>query len=139
MLTSTTVNEVAAKLDTKRSIWRFLCNEARWYLCDEKCLTIWYLRDTMRKKRGHIKCDDVKVIHLPHFEGLEIKSLLKFAKDYPDVMFILPENEGEIRKLLREWLGNVIYTIVGQPFQQWVNQQVDARNAKLKKENEMEV
>ena len=102
-------------------------------------MTIWYLRDGMRKKRGHIKCEDVKVIHLTHFKGLEIKSLLRFAQDYPEVMFILPEDLGEIRKLPREWLGNVIYTVVGEPFQQWVNSQIEARNAKFKKEQELEV
>ena len=93
----------------------------------------------MMKKRGHIKCEDVKVIHLPQYEGLEIKFLLKFAEDHPDVMFILPEDKGEIKKLPREFLGNVIYTIVGEPFQQWVNKQIDLRNQKMKKDKELEV
>ena len=139
MLSKTTVNELGAKLENKRAIWRFLCNECRWYLPGEPHVTIWYLRDKMRKKRGHIKCDDVKFIHLPQYEGLEIKNLLRFAREYPEVMFILPEDEGEIKKLPREWLGNVIYTKCGEPFQQWVTRQIDARNEKLKKEQELEV
>ena len=54
-------------------------------------------------------------------------------------MFILPEDKGEIKKLPREFLGNVIYKIVGEPFQQWVNKQIDLRNQKMKKDKELEV
>ena len=37
----------------------------------------------------------------------------------------------EIAKLSRGYLSNVIYTIVGPPFQAWVDQQVNRRNHKI--------
>ena len=54
-------------------------------------------------------------------------------------MFVLPEDEGEIKKLPREWLGNVIYTIVGEDFKTWVDEQIEKRNAEIKLYQELEV
>ena len=37
----------------------------------------------------------------------------------------------EIAKLSRAYLANVIHTIMGQKFQDWVNHQVNQRNQKI--------
>ena len=39
--------------------------------------------------------------------------------------------EKETSKMSRAYIANVIYTKVGQPFKDWVNSQVDARNEKV--------
>lgn len=49
-------------------------------------------------------------------------------------MRALPEEEKEIMKLPREYIGNVIFTIVGEKFQSWVMEKIEIRNAKLKEE-----
>ena len=46
-------------------------------------------------------------------------------------MRALPDILREREKLQREYLGNVIYTIVGKPFQTWVDKQVASRNEKV--------
>ena len=58
---------------------------------------------------------------------------------YPEVMKALPIVEKEILKLPRSYIGNVIHTIVGDPFNQWVQQKVQARNAKLTEDKDMNV
>ena len=68
-----------------------------------------------------IKCDDVKVIDVPQFEGLTIQDIFQFAKDSAEVENALPPAK-EIGKLSRGYLANVIYTIMGEPFQVWVAQ-----------------
>ena len=45
------------------------------------------------------------------------------AKWLPDVI--------EIRRLPKEFLANVAYTVIGQPFADWVRQQIEIRNEKL--------
>ena len=39
--------------------------------------------------------------------------------------------EKEIKKLTRSYLGNVIYTIVGEAFVEWVDSRINDRNAKI--------
>ena len=43
----------------------------------------------------------------------------------------LPLTEKETLKLPREYIANVIYTVIGDPFQAWVNEQVKLRNEKV--------
>jgi len=81
-------------------------------------MTVWHLRDLCSNKRRRIKCDDVKVIQLPHFKGLKIEELLAWAENHNhgEAMTALPIVRKEIEKLPREYIGNVIYTIAGAPF-----------------------
>jgi hypothetical protein len=77
-----------------------------------------------------IKCDAVKVIDVPQFEGLSIREIFAFAANSVLVQNVLPPSK-EIPKLSRGYLSNVIYTIMGEPFQAWVKQQVNLRNQKI--------
>jgi len=42
--------------------------------------------------------------------------MLEFALQYPDVYRVLPIEEREIKKLHRGYVANVIFTVVGAPF-----------------------
>ena len=77
-----------------------------------------------------IKCDDVKVVDVPQFEGLAIKDIFDFACNSADVENALPPPK-EISKLSRSYLSNVIYTVMGEPFQAWITEQVNKRNQKV--------
>ena len=92
-------------------------------------MTIWHLRDLMEKnKRLRIYSKDVKHLSAPMFDGLHIKDFLSYSEMYPEVFRALPIRKAEILKLPRQYLINVIHTIVGEPFAQWVKQRVDARH-----------
>ncbi len=45
--------------------------------------------------------------------------------------------EKEIQKLTRQYLANIIFTIVGQSFSNWVDRKINERNAKIKEEGKM--
>ncbi len=47
-------------------------------------------------------------------------------------MKALPAVEHETLKLPREYIGNVIATIAGEPFIEWVDERIKERNAKYK-------
>ena len=88
-------------------------------------------------KKKKIKNVDVKVIHVPHFEGLTLETMLDYAQQYPQISQYLPAIQREIEKMPRHYIANVIYTVVGEPFQMWVNKQIDARNDKIKAEQDI--
>lgn len=46
-------------------------------------------------------------------------------------MKALPENKKEILKLPRAYLSNVVYTILGDPFQDWASERISERNEKV--------
>ena len=73
-------------------------------------------------------------ITVPYFEGLKIESFLEFAANYPAVMRALPMLERERLSLPRQYLVNVIYTVVGQPFKDWVEGIVNERHEKRREE-----
>ena len=88
-----------------------------------------------------IKCDDVRYINIPYFEGLAIDDILEFARNTQngEAMHALPLTQKEIEKLPREYLSNVIYTILGDQFQQWVNLRINARNQKVTKDQNLAI
>ena len=88
-------------------------------------------------KKKKIKNVDVKVIHVPHFEGLTLETMLDYAQQHPQISQYLPAIQREIEKMPRHYIANVIYTVVGEPFQMWVNKQIDARNDKIKAEQDI--
>jgi len=83
-----------------------------------------------------IVSDRVRVISIPQYEGLKVESMLEFASQFKQVFDHLPV-EKEVHKLSRSYLGNVIYTIVGEPFYNWVQIKINERHDKIKEKKEM--
>ena len=46
--------------------------------------------------------------------------MLEFAQAYPEVAKALPSEPREILKLHRDYVSTIIYTLVGNPFSDWV-------------------
>lgn len=55
---------------------------------------------------------------------------MDIAQGYPEVMKRLPDPK-DIPKLPKQYLVNVVYTIVGQTFNDWVKGRVEERNNKV--------
>ena len=126
-----------AKYASKREVYRFLTNDVGCYLSSYETMTVWHMRDLCSNKRLRIKSDNVKHIVIPQFDGLSIEDLLAYASNYPEVLRALPIAQKEIKKLPRQYIANIIHTIVGQPFKTWVHGRVEARNQKVAEEGEM--
>ena len=45
-------------------------------------MTIFHCRDIVANKRRMVKCDDVKHINVPYYDGLSILEMLNFGKDH---------------------------------------------------------
>ena len=67
------------------------------------------------------------MIAVPHYENLTLDFILDFGLSYSAVINALPIMK-EIRKMPRQYLCNVIYTLVGETFKKWVLDNCDVRN-----------
>ena len=63
--------------------------------------------------------------------------MLTFASDYPEAMRALPSVKKEIDKLPRAYIANVIHTVVGDLFAEWINKRANARHEKVSREKDM--
>ena len=54
-------------------------------------------------------------------------------------MEALPILEREILGLPRDYLANVLFTMIGQPFQDWVDNRIAERNAKVTEDKNMSI
>ena len=85
-----------------------------------------------------IKCDRVSYIFCPQYEGLSLDCIHKQAALYKEVWPYFPDSK-DIPKLPRQWVVNVVNTIVGQPFSDWVKHQIDVRNEKLASDHNLNI
>ena len=49
----------------------------------------------------------------------------------------LPAEPREVEKLLRGYVANVCYTIIGEPFRGWVESVMEGRNKKIEAERNL--
>ena len=66
-------------------------------------------------------------MHVPMYKGLTIDNMLAEGRRSPAVNNYLPD-EKDLHRLPRQWLANVIYTLVGERFQNWVTECIRNRN-----------
>ena len=126
-----TAKDFAAKMRDKQEVYHFLTHEVGAYLSSYDTMTVWHMRDLVSGKRRRIKGTDVKHLNVPQYEGLKIEAFYKFAKDRPEVMRAFPSEEQEREKLPRQYIINVIYTLVGEEFRTWVDKLVDERHEEI--------
>ena len=80
----------------------------------------------------------VKHIAVPFYENLKLDFILDFGLAYPKVVDCLPCIR-EIRKMPRQYVVNVIYTLVGEPFAKWVTVRCEERNQKFTENHGLEI
>jgi len=72
---------------------------------------------------------------------LNVEEIVFFAKGHQNgvAMKALPEDKKELAKLPRSYISNVVYTEVGQPFQDWANKRIKERNEKIVQDKDMTI
>ena len=105
-----------AKFQSKREVYRFLTHDVSTYISSYETMTIYHMADLAAGRRRRIRQLEVKVITIPHFDGLNIERMLEYAEGRQDVIDCLPMLRRDLERLPRSYLGNVIYTVVGEPF-----------------------
>jgi len=129
-----TAKEIGAKARSKEEIYRILADDCNAFLPHPKTVTIYHLADLYHGEKRLINANDSRHLHVPQFEGLTMTDLIEYANGFPDVMIRLPI-EKEIERLPRDYVADIIFTMVGRPFAQWRDQRIDERNHRVALKN----
>lgn len=77
-----------------------------------------------------ILAKDVQVLFAPLYKGLKIETLLEEGFKDANVKHYLPD-QRDLHRLPRQYIVNVIYTIVGQPIKDYVSECIKKRNDEI--------
>ena len=123
--TTITTSEFSAKFRSKYEVYQFLTIDALAFLPAPECCTIYFLKDLVSGKK---KCESILVcftlicrvtvlksekalnLHVPCYEGLTVKEIMSKGLEHNDVRNYLPDDR-DIRRLPRQWIINVIYSL----------------------------
>ena len=81
----------------------------------------------------------MKHISVPHYENLSIEKIKAFTttKQF-NIDSHLPDAIA-LHKVSREWICNVIATVMGTVFTDWVKEKIDERNEEVKDKGDMNI
>ena len=104
--------------------------------------TMYYIKDLINKKKRYkqpvsiislffidIKSENVKVIHVPQYKGLNVERILEWCYGHETIASYFPD-PVDIPLLNRQFILDVVYTIVGKPFSDFIRERIETRNAK---------
>ena len=80
-----------------------------------------------------IKSEQVKHITIPQYEGLALKHIMSHLDNGCQHVYDYLPDEQELCKVPKEWICNVVYTVVGASFHAWVKGVVQERNKTVAK------
>ena len=81
-------------------------------------------------KKEYIKSKNVMVIKIPHYKELTVAKILRFARSKGDINSYIPDYKYS-KEPNREWLWNVINTLIPEKFQEFIAQNVMQRKDEL--------
>lgn len=92
----------------------------------------------MSGKTLRIPAEKAQHIHVPQYEKLTLEELLKFAKKCKEgaALKYLPKDQLDIDRLPRQYVINVIFTLCGEDFEEWVSKTIESRNDELLKKRD---
>lgn len=120
-MTAISSKEFAAKYRSKREIYNFLACDVGIYLPPYDNITIYFLKELMSRKKKMLRTTQIRTMHVPQYEGLGIKEIRQFLdENHPEVYAYLPEPSLELPKTPKQWIINVVATILQDEFSKWV-------------------
>jgi hypothetical protein len=88
------------------------------------------MKDLISGARHFIPCHQVRQLYVPQYDTLKIELILEKVMTIPEAVIHLPDAK-EICKCPKQWLVNIIYSVVGEDFADWVKQRIKERNDKV--------
>ena len=116
-------------------------------------MTIYFLKDLARGKKTskykqlnistfcltEILSKNVRHISVPHYESLSLEKITQFCQRQPnDIQNYMPDRI-EIHKVSREWICNIVATVLKNRFTDWVDEQIEIRNEEVREKKDMNI
>ena len=127
---SFTIKNLAVKCKSKTEIYNLLIRDGNIYLPPKQDATQKYLRDLIQGKKLHLKWSEVIATKVPQYGGLKVRDLLRFARTKVKIDEFLPEY-SYTKEPNREWLCNVINTLITDDFKKFIKINIEKRNKEL--------
>ena len=86
--------------------------------------------DFVDNERVDVTAKDIKSLYVPIYKNLSIDNLLKKAEETPAVFDYFPERR-DFSRLPRQWIANVLFTVVGKPIGDFVSKAIKERNDRV--------
>ena len=94
------------------------------------------MKDILSRKKLYLHNSDVQTVHVPHYKNLSLEKMFVFVSDLPHIGSYLPD-DPDLVKVPKQWIVNVYAAVIGEPFKQWVHEQIEERNALMSEKKEV--
>ena len=126
-----TVANLAVKCRSKSELYNLLTREEKIYLSPSKQdATQSYLRDILRGDILHLKWSQITVIKVSQYKGLRVKDIIKFASTQLYIFKFLSKCSYN-KEPNREWLWNIVNSLMTSQFNKFIETKIDTRNIDL--------
>jgi len=75
-------------------------------------------------------------VRVPSYENLSLEQIFSHFDQDAEVYRYLPGGK-ELRKTPKQWICNVLATIAGKPFVDWIKFRINERNAQVVKDRNL--
>ena len=99
-------------------------------------MTIYFLKDIIARKKRKLNNEDVQNLHLPHYKCLSLEKIFAFVAGQSRIESYLPD-EPDLSHVPKQWIVNVCAAVIGEPFKQWVREQIEERNELMAEKKEV--
>ena len=99
-------------------------------------VTIYFLKDIIARKKRKLNNAEVHTLHLPHYKCLSLEKIFAFVAGQSRIESYLPD-EPDLAHVPKQWIVNVCAAVIGEPFKQWVREQIEERNELMAEKKEV--
>ena len=89
------------------------------------------MKDVISGLKKHVKQDKVAYCYVPQYEGLGLKEIYSHIDRNPDFQAYFPSDNKERARLPKQWVVNILTTLTGGDFEDWVKAQINSRNERV--------
>ena len=107
-----------------------MSREGKIYLPPKQDETQSFLREIMMGKKKYVSWENFKAIKVPQYKGLTVRDILNFANRNIYIERFLPEFDC-FKDPNREWLCNIINTMIPDKFQKYIESKIEERKQQL--------
>ena len=125
-----TIQQVGIKAKSKKEVYTVLTVEGGLYLPPLSDVNHKFLKSILLGDKKYLLCKNVLVVKVPYIDNLRVKNILLFAADKVDISSYLPEYEYN-KDPQREWICNVVNTLLHDKFKEFIASSMRAREKKL--------
>ena len=132
------ISEVALKTKSKKEVYDLITTEGEVYLPPLGDTHYKFISQIIWGEKLYLKCGEVKECKVPHLKTLSVGSMLEFARNNSNIDEFLPDfNHQKLPN--REWLWNLLNTILGERFREFIQSKQQERTEYIMEKKELKV